>query len=103
MIACFGKEAVFLEWYKSTENTEKPTIVQVGALDGDCFDITLSNGHAILLDLGSRIKEPEFAALIENGCLEKPQTDGARLYWPEGPSLTLAEIFSMLTAGDNPG
>lgn len=90
-----------MEWHESKENTGKPTIVQVGALDGDCFDITLSNGHAILLELGSRIKEPEVAVLIENGCLDKPQTDGERLYWPGGLSLTLAEIFSMLASGNN--
>ena len=92
-----------MEWHESKESIEKPSIVQVGALDGDCFDITLSNGHAILLELGSRIKEPKFAALVENNSLDKPQTDGERLYWPGGPSLTLAEIFSMLASGGNSG
>lgn len=72
------------------------TIVSVGALDGDCFDVTLSNGHAILLELGGRIREPAFAALIDNGLFDRPQTDGRRLFWIGGPSFTLEEIFSML-------
>lgn len=75
---------------------ELPTIISVDALDGDCFDITLSSGHTILLELGDRVKEPAFAQLIENRLLDRPLTDGKRLYWVGGPSYTVAEIFAML-------
>lgn len=73
-----------------------PTIVSVDALDGDCFDVTLSNGHVILLELKNRIDEPAFAELIRNRLFDRPQTDGKRLYWINGPSFTVAEIFTML-------
>ena len=77
------------------------TIVSVGALDGDSFGITLESGHTILLELGSRIREPTFAALVESGDFCKPQTDGRRIYWPGGAAITLEEILGMLlSSGD---
>lgn len=79
---------------------ELPTIAKVGALDGDCFDVTLSNGHTILLELGDRIDEPAFAKLIEAHLFDRPQTDGKRLYWVDGPSFTVAEIITMLAQGN---
>lgn len=75
---------------------ELPTISKVDSLDGDCFDILLSNGHSIFLELGDRIGEPAFAKLIEKRLFDRPQTDGERLYWVDGPSFTVAEIFAML-------
>jgi hypothetical protein len=81
--------------WKSAE-TELPTIKNVGALDGDCFDVTLSNGHTILLELGNRVNDPAFAKLIETRLFDRPQTDGRRLYWVGGPSFTVADIFNML-------
>lgn len=86
-------------WKKQLES-ELPTIVRVGALDSDYFDVDLSNGHTILLGLGDRINEPIFAKLIERGLFDRPQTDGERLYWVEGPSFTVAEIFAMLARGN---
>lgn len=78
------------------KEAELPTIIKVGALDGDCFDVTLSNGHTILLELGDRVNEPAFTKLIETRLFDRPQTDGKRLYWAGGPSFTVAEIFAML-------
>ncbi len=75
---------------------EKAIIVHVSALDGDCFGITLSSGHTILLELGRRIQEPAFEALIENGLFDKPQTDGERLFWQGGPSFLLSDIYAMV-------
>lgn len=75
-----------------------PTIARVDALDGDCFDVTLSNGHTILLELGDRIDEPVFAKLIAQKLFDRPQTDGKRLYWIDGPSYTVEDIFNMLAA-----
>lgn len=83
-------------WQNSGRKAELPDILSVGALDGDCFDINLSNGHSIMLELGSRMNEPGFVELIESGVINKPQTDGKRVYWPGGPSITLTEIFVML-------
>jgi hypothetical protein len=86
-----------LKWRGQGEAAAIPKIIAVGALDGDCFSVTLESGHTILLELADRIHEPAFAALIENHTFEKPQTDGERLYWPDGTALSLAEIMEMLT------
>jgi hypothetical protein len=84
------------------ENKEAK-ILHVDAYDGDCFGVTLSSGHTILLELGGRICEPSFAALIERGVFDKPQTDGERLFWQDGPSFTIAEILAMVAqSGDKP-
>ena len=74
-----------------------PRITEVGALDGDCISVTLESGHTILLELAGRINEPEFAALVENHTFEKPRTDGDRIFWPGGLSLSVTEIMEMLT------
>ncbi len=76
-------------------------IINVGALDGDTFGITLESGHTILLELGDRIHEPAFAALIESGDFCKPRTDGKCIYWPGGAFITLEEILEiLLSPGD---
>ena len=76
-------------------------IINVGALDGDTFGITLESGHTILLELGDRIGEPAFASLIESGAFCKPRTDGEKIYWPGGMSITLKEILGMLLSQSN--
>lgn len=78
-------------------------IIDVGALDGDTFGITLESGHTILLELGNRIHEPAFTALIENRDFCKPRTDGEKIYWPGGMSITLKEIIEMLLSRGNAG
>ena len=55
---------------------EQSKIVRVEAFDGDTFGVTLESGHTILLELGNRIHEPAFTALIESGDFCKPYTDG---------------------------
>ncbi len=84
--------------WKPTE-AELPAIAKVDSLDGDCFDILLSNGHSIFLELGDRTGEPAFQRLIEQRLFDRPQTDGKRIYWVDGPSFTVAEILTMLAKG----
>ena len=82
-------------WSEEMESRQ-PKIISVSALDGDSFGITLESGHTILLELGSRIIEPIFAELVENGDFCKPRTDGKGIYWPGGVSIRLEEILGML-------
>lgn len=78
-----------------------PRIIWAEAFDGDTFGVTLESGHTILLELGNKIREPVFAALIESGDFCKPYTDGKGICWPGGASITLEEILGMLlTPGD---
>lgn len=89
-------------WPERAES-ENPKIIRVGALDGNTFSITLESGHTIFLELGDRIQEPAFAALIANGDFCRPRTDGEKIYWPGGMSLTLNEILAMLLSQGNAG
>lgn len=86
--------------WKKNRKVAFPTIVRVDALDSDCFDVTLSNGHAIILEFRKRATEPFFAEVIQSGLFDKPQTDGRRLYWINGPSYTVEDILTIL-AFDN--
>lgn len=95
LTACIHKE-VFMKMRYEQTGAEHPKIMRVEAFDGDTFGITLDSGHAILLELGHRIREPAFAALIESGDFCKPYTDGKAICWPEGVSIPLEEILSML-------
>jgi len=84
-------------------DSENLKIIHVSALDGDTFGITLESGHTILLELGDRIHEPVFATLIASGDFCKPRTDGKKIYWPGGMSITLKEILRMLLSQGNAG
>ena len=80
--------------------TMKPSIIDVGALDGDYFSVYLSNGHVLLFRIGGRICEPAFAKLMKSKTFDHPKTDGERLYWAkDGPSLYLDEIVQLVVGG----
>ena len=71
-------------------------IVRVGALDSAKLDIELSNGSLILLDMRPLLAEPEFAALLEDDRVLYPRTDGDRVYWQNGPSVTLERLMRLI-------
>ena len=70
-------------------------IARVEALDeqSDCISIELENGSIIILELSPKQGDPVFAEIRE---LSRPRTDGERVYWSNGASLTLDEIMEML-------
>lgn len=72
-------------------------IVKVEALDeqSQCISVELENGSIILLELTPKLADPLFAQIRE---LSRPRTDGDRVYWANGASLTLDEIIKMLTS-----
>jgi hypothetical protein len=72
-------------------------IVRVEALDeqSQCISVELENGSIILLELTPKLGDPLFAQIRE---LSRPRTDGGRVYWANGASLTLDEILEMLTS-----
>ena len=71
-------------------------IIRVGALDDTKLDIELSNGSLILLDIRRLLAEPAFAALLEDDRVLYPRTDGGRVYWPGGPSLTVERLMQLI-------
>lgn len=69
-----------------------------GLLD-TMLDIHFDNGHTVLLSLESRVNDPQFIELHNNGQLTRPKTDGLRVYWRNGPSLSLEDIMA-ITRGE---
>lgn len=72
-------------------------IVRVEALDEQSqhISVELENGSLIVLELAPKLGDPLFAQIKE---LSHPRTDGDRVYWANGASLTLDEILTMLTS-----
>lgn len=70
-------------------------IVKVEALDdqSNCISVKLENGSIAILELTVRHGDPLFAE-IKN--LSRPKTDGERIYWSNGASLTVEDIIKML-------
>lgn len=90
-----------MEMRSEQEKIGQLKIINVGAFDGDTFGITLESGHTILLELGNRVREPAFAALIESRDFCKPYTDGKGLCWLGGTSISLEIILEMLLSPGN--
>ncbi len=70
-------------------------IKKVEALDdqSDCIAVELENGSIAIIELKARQGNPLFAE-IKN--LSRPKTDGERIYWSNGASLTVEDIINML-------
>ncbi len=71
-------------------------IISAQAYDGNPNQIIveLDNGAVMMLELASKLHDPLFAE-IQTLCL--PRTDGERVYWSNGASLSLDEILELLT------
>lgn len=76
-------------------------IAKVEALDeqSDSISIELENGSIVVLELSPKHGNPLFAEIKD---LSMPKTDGERVYWSNGASLTLDEIMEMLEEEDPP-
>lgn len=70
-------------------------IVKAESLDdqSDCIAVELDNGTMAILELTAKHGDPLFAE-IRN--LSRPKTDGERVYWSNGASLTVEDIMKML-------
>ena len=68
-------------------------ITRVGVLDDNRLDVELSNGNLILFDLRPYLGDPNYAALIEDNRILFPKTDGTRIFWSRGPSITIKQML----------
>lgn len=59
--------------------------------------IQLDNGNSLLLNIAPKQNEPLFAEIRE---LALPKTDGSRVYWSNGASMTLDEIIKMVKSNN---
>ena len=76
-------------------------ITRVDILDNQTLDIEFDSGHVLLLDLNVMRGDPAIAALLEGGDWCRPRTDGAAVYWRDGPRLTAEQLIDQLTQGGN--
>ena len=65
---------------------------------GYTLDVDFDNGQTLLLTLDPIADKPLFYDVVRGKC-GKPETDGVCVFWPNGASLSLQEMFGlMLTA-----
>ncbi len=74
----------------------KRKIISVQGYEGDPNQIMveLDSGATLMLMLTPKLHDPLFA---EIQTLHLPRTDGGRVYWSNGASLSLDELLNMLT------
>lgn len=74
----------------------KRKIISAEINDGNPNEVNvkLDNGVLLMLELKPKLHDPLFA---EIQTLHLPRTDGGRVYWSNGASLSLDEIMDMLT------
>ena len=58
--------------------------------------VNLQNGEGIIISLDSKADEPLFRDVVNGKCRSKPLTDGERVYWENGASLSVQEMISIL-------
>ena len=63
---------------------------------GETLAIFLNNGQTILLSLKSKAEDINFSSMCKNNHFLNPETDGERIYWRDGPSLSFEEIMGMI-------
>ena len=76
-------------------------ITRVDTLDNQTLDIQFDSGHVLLLDLNALRGDPAIAQLLDSGDWCRPRTDGAAVYWRDGPRLTAEQLIDQLTQGGN--
>jgi len=74
-----------------------PRIERTDVVGGDLLDVQFDNGHTILLDCSVLLKRPGFAPLEQDGLLCCPLTDGERLFWQGGQSMTVEDILAFVS------
>ena len=62
---------------------------------GMALNVDLDNGASIMFFLDSKANEPLFSDVVKNKC-GKPKTDGERVYWENGASLSLQDMMEIL-------
>ena len=69
-------------------------IKRVDTLDSQTLDIQFGSGHVLLLDLNALRGNPAIAQLLDSGDWCRPRTDGATVYWRDGPQLNIEQLIN---------
>jgi len=63
---------------------------------GITLDVDLDNGAYFVFSLDSKRGDPLFADILMGRYRDPPKTDGERVYWGNGASLSYDEMITML-------
>ncbi|GHU80019.1 hypothetical protein FACS1894191_4240 [Clostridia bacterium] len=63
---------------------------------GIALNVDFDNSAVIFVYLDSKADDPLFTDIFSGKCDVQPKTDGDRVYWETGASLTVPEIMDML-------
>ena len=63
---------------------------------GTYLAVYLDNGQNLTISLDSKADEPLFTDILMSRCNNEAKTNGERVYWDNGASLTVDEILTML-------
>lgn len=67
------------------------------------LNVDLNNGACMTFLLDSKISDPYFADILHGRYRGDPITDGGRVYWDNGASLSLDEMIVILQTENNSG
>ena len=74
-----------------------PEIISVHS-GGDMLDIHLDNGNILMLDCALLLRQPSFEELEEDDRVLYPHAKKDRIYWRDGPELTISQIMALMAA-----
>ena len=63
---------------------------------GIILNVDLNNGACMTFSLDSKIDDLHFADILHGRYRGEPKTDGGRVYWDNGASLSLDEMIAIL-------
>ncbi len=64
---------------------------------GDTLNISLNNGHMVFIPIEQReADDRRFREVLSGKCNSPPKTDGAHIYWSDGPHFSVEEIMRMV-------
>ena len=70
---------------------------------GTVLYVHFQNGEGLIVSLDSKADDPLFRDVLSSKSCDRPQTDGERVYWENGASLSVQEMLAMLKSGINDG
>lgn len=75
-------------------NGRKIISAEINDGNPNAINVKLDNGVLLMLELTPKLHDPKFA---EIQTLHLPHTDGSRIYWTNGASMSLDELMALLT------
>jgi hypothetical protein len=63
---------------------------------GDTLNVSFMNGQGVMIPVSAKDNAGLYRKITSMKTPSPPRTDGANVYWRDGPAITLAEIMAMV-------